>query len=208
MEGVTNTVSSTANNSAQVVKGATSDIVQFQFYKNPVFIVVFIYFVFIFGTYLYMPSAVKNSYVFSDKFRDKSGSIYWKDMLTYPYDTSKSTGSFIFGLLTPPIIWYLISFSILCSSLININQVSHQAYFYSVMMSYLMLLILFTIHMIIFNFIIRPSRATIEITLGDPKKVKKTYESFYRTQWVLLFTLSPLYVCMIVYIMRKLNPTV
>ena len=58
--------------------------------------------------------------------------------------------------------------------------------------------------MIIFNFIVKPKDVDLEIVLGDQTKVDKSYESFYRPQWVLLFTLSPIYVCIVVYIMKKL----
>jgi len=36
-------------------------------------------------------------------------------------------------------------------------------------------------------------------------EIKKTYAAFYRTQWVLLFTLSPIIISCIVYIIRKLD---
>jgi len=204
MNDVKNTVGTTANNSITVVKAATNDVIQFQFYKNPIFITFLLYTLFIFGTYAYMSDSVKNSYVFSNKFRDKSGHIYWKYILTYPSDISKSTGSLIYSMVTPPIMWYLVIFTTIFSNVIDISQVPHQAYFYSVMFSYLSLLILFTIHMIIFNFIISPQKTTIELSIGDQSKVTKSYEAFYRTQWILLFTLSPIYVCIIVYSMRKL----
>ena len=205
MEDVRNVASSTAQTSVQVVKAATSDVVQLNFYKNPIFIAVVIYSIIIFGTYFNMSDRIKNSYVYSDKFRDKQGHVYWKYILTYPHDISRSTGSLISAIVTPPIIWYLVIFTSIFSNFINVNQVAHQAYFYSIMISYLILLILFTIHMIIFNFIISPENTTIELSLGDQTKVKKTYEAFYRTQWILLFSLSPIYVCIVVYIMRKLG---
>ena len=80
-----------------------------------------------------------------------------------------------------------------------------KAYFYMIMFSLLLLLILFTIHILIFNFIISPKDQDIELRLGDQTKQNKSYESFYRTQWVLLFTLSPIYVCIMLYIIRKLS---
>ena len=43
MEQVTNQVSETAQNTVNVATGAKNDIIQLQFYKNPVFIVFAIY---------------------------------------------------------------------------------------------------------------------------------------------------------------------
>ena len=68
MEDVTNTVSETASSGVNVVKGATDDIIQLQFYKNPVFIVFVLYIVIIFGSYFAMNNAMKNRFVFSNKF--------------------------------------------------------------------------------------------------------------------------------------------
>ena len=209
MNNVTDTVTNTASNSVEIVKGATNDIIQLSFYKNFIFMVFIIYVVIIFGTYFSMNDTTKNSYLFADKFRDDTGTIHWLDLLTYPYDPYKSTSSFIYSFITSPVLWYLFIFTTIFQSFIDVNQIAHQAYFYPVMFSYLILLILFTIHMIIFNFIIDPKETDIELNLGDQyegaKYDKKTYNAFYRTRWILLFALSPIYVCMIVYIIRKLS---
>jgi len=202
---VTNTVTSTASTSVDIAKKTGSDVIQLQFYKSPVFIAFILYTIFIFSSYASMPEDVKNKYVFADKFRDRGGIIYWKYLLTYPYDSSKSIYSLIYSIITPPIIWYLFFFTILVSSFININLPEYRAYFYSVMFSFLILMILFTIHVIIFNFIIKPQNTKVEVVLGDQTKSVKSYESFYRAQWVLLTFLSPIYVCIVVYIMRKLK---
>ena len=208
MEGVktvTNTVTSTASTSVDIAKKTSSDVIQLQFYKNPIFIVFVIYTVFIFGSYASMSEDVKNRYVFADKFRGKGGKIYWKYLLTYPYDTSKSTTSLIYSLLSAPILYYLLFFTVFVSSFVNINLPENQAYFYSLMYSFFILAILFTIHIIIFNFIISPRNTKVELVLGDQSKLTKTYEAFYRSQWVLLTFLSPIYVCIVIYIKRKLK---
>jgi hypothetical protein len=205
MDNVTNAVTDTASTSVEVVKGATSDVIQFKFYKNPIFIVLSLYVILIFGTYFNMNDDTKNSYVFADKFRDEVGHIYWMDILTYPYNPAKSTSSLIYSFVTSPILWYLLLFTGIFQDFIDIKQVPHQAYFYPIMFSYLILLILFTIHMVIFNFIIDPKNTDVELRLGDQNKVDKSYNAFYRTPWILLFTLSPIYVCIVVYIIRKLS---
>jgi len=207
MDGVTavsTTVGSTAGKSFDVVKKTGTDIIQLKFYKNPVFIAFSIYTIFIVSSYSSMSEDTKNRYVFANKFRQKNGDIFWKYLLTYPYDPSKSVSSMVYSIITPPIMWYLFFFTIFFSYIIDIYQVNYKAYFYSIMTSYMFLLIIFTIHMIIFNFIVKPKDVDLEIVLGDQTKVDKSYESFYRAQWVLLFMLSPIYVCIVVYIMKKI----
>jgi len=207
MDGVTavsTTVGSTAGKSFDVAKKTGTDIIQLKFYKNPVFIAFSIYTIFILSSYASMSEDTKNRYVFANKFRQKNGDIFWKYLLTYPYNPSKSVSSMVYSIITPPIMWYLFFFTIFFSYIIDIYQVNYKAYFYSIMTSYMFLLIIFTIHMIIFNFIVKPKDVDLEIVLGDQTKVDKSYESFYRAQWVLLFTLSPIYVCTVVYIMKKL----
>ena len=49
MEGVANTVTETASDGVNVAKGVTDDVIQLQFYKNPIFIVFVLYIVIIFG---------------------------------------------------------------------------------------------------------------------------------------------------------------
>jgi hypothetical protein len=182
------------------------DIKEYGFYKDPVFICITLYTLFIFITYINMGETVKRSYVFNNKFRDRYGKIYWNYILTYPYNPYKSTGSLIMSAISPPIIWYLTTFTILIQFFIDLNQVQYQAYFYSLMFSYLLLMILFSIHIIVFNLILQPQFTNVELQLdGDEDSDKKTYKGFYRTQWILLLFLSPIYVCFIVYIFRLLN---
>ena len=50
-----------------------------------------------------------------------------------------------------------------------------------------------------------PENVEIEVTLGDQDKIKKTYEDFYRTQWLLLIVFSPIIITTIVYAIRKLD---
>ena len=58
------------------------EIVQFTFYKNPVFVTCLLYTVFIMISYLYMNDATKNSYVFANTFRDETNDIHWLDIVT------------------------------------------------------------------------------------------------------------------------------
>ena len=199
MEQVTNQVSETAQNTVNVAKGAKNDIIQLQFYKNPVFIVFAIYIITIFGIYFNMTNVTKNNYVFSNKFRDSANDIHWLDMLFYPY------GLGLMGILSSPIMLYLLLGIFLTVNIIDPLQTSNQAYFYSVMFSFLVILVLFVIHMLIFHYIINPENVEIEVTLGDQDKIKKTYEDFYRTQWLLLIVFSPIIITTVVYAIRKMD---
>jgi len=207
MEGVTNTVTETANSGVNVVKGATDDIIQLQFYKNPVFIVFVLYIIIISVAYSTMDSATKNSYVFSDKFRDSANDIHWLDIISYPYDFKESTSSKLKTVIFSPIMLYLLLGLFLTISVVDPLQKRNQAYFYSVMCSFLFILIIFVIHVIIFHFIIDPKKVKVELKLGDQDKVKKTYEAFYRTQWLLLAVFSPIIISLVVYAIRKLGLT-
>ena len=59
--------------------------------------------------------------------------------------------------------------------------------------------------MLIFHYIINPENVEIEVTLGDQDKIKKTYEDFYRTQWLLLIVFSPIIITTVVYAIRKMD---
>jgi len=203
MNDVTNSISSTAQSSIDVVKQTSTDVIQFQFYKNPLFLLFVSYCVFIFISYAYMSNDTKNKYVFSDKFRDKDNNIYLGEILKYPYSFD-SVPSIIKVIFTGPIILYVILFSILFSQFIDIKGSPYKPYFYSLMFSYLCLMILFSIHVFIVKYIVNPETVTIESSIYRKEDDKKTYESFYRTQWVLLGFLSPIYVMLLVYIFRKI----
>tara|TARA_Y100000389_G_C17219692_1_gene392726 strand:- start:99 stop:710 length:612 start_codon:yes stop_codon:yes gene_type:complete len=197
MEEVTKTVN--------IATGVKDDIIQLQFYKNPIFIVFSLYVIIISGIYITMSDTIKNRFIFSNKFRDGSNGIHWLDIISYPYDFKKSVMNKLKIMLFSPIMIYLLFGIYLIINIIDPFQKRNQAYFYSVMFSFLFILILFTLHVIIFNFIISPESTNVELSLGAPEDRKKTYESFYRTQWVLLFALSPIIISIVVYSSRKMN---
>lgn len=185
------------------VKSAGDDIIQLQFYKNPIFITFAIYIGLLISMYVSVGSNRKKA-IFSDKFMDDTGDIHWLHILSYPYDFGKSMANKAKIVLTSPITLYLLIGVYLTKSIVNPLQKSYQAYFYSVMFSYLCIAVLFSIHMFIFNFIIKPQNTKVELRIGDPDK-PKTYSSFYYTQWLLVITLSPLIIGLVVYIIRKLS---
>lgn len=198
-------VKDTAQGSIDVAEGVKDDIIQLDFYKNPIFITFSIYIIVILGIYFNMSNTTKNKLVFSDKFRDSNDDIHWADIIYYPYDFSKSLSNKIKIVISSPILLYLMLGIYLTVTAIDPLQKRHQAYFYSIMFSYLFIVILFAIHIIIFNFIISPEKTNIELRLGDSEKVQKTYASFYKTQWILLIVFVPIILSLVIYIIRKLN---
>ena len=60
------------------------------------------------------------------------------------------------GILSSPIMLYLLLGIFLTINIIDPLQTSNQAYFYSVMFSFLVILVLFVIQMLIFHYIINP----------------------------------------------------
>jgi len=205
IQNIQNGVQTVSDHSVNIASGTTNDIKKFDFYKNPVFIVFFLYTLFIATSYLNMGKSNKNKYVFSDKFRDSSNTIHWLNIISYPYDFSKSTMNKLKIIFTSPLTVYLLFILPIILNIIDPSHKTYKVYFYTVMFSYLMLMILFTIHVIIFKFIINPEKVTIELNIPQSNGEKKTYESFYRTQWVLLFFLSPILVTICLYISRLLN---
>ena len=206
MDTVTDTISSTATSSVDVVKKTSSDVIQFKFYKNPIFLSFMVYCIFLFVSYAYLDDKIKNSYVFSNKFRDSSNDIHFTEIIKYPYDF-KSVPSIIKIIFTSPLILYVVFFSILFSNFVDIKGSQYSSYFYSVMFSYFFLLILFSIHVLLIKYLVKPQTIKIESELNrdDGKDREKTYEAFYRTQWVFLAFLSPIFVTIMVYFMRKIN---
>ena len=200
MEGVADNITSNVSNTA---KGLFSDIKLLQFYKNPVFIGFCIYIILVIVVYSSMNEITKVDYVFSNKFRNE-GDILWSKILYYPYDPSSSTASLIKVLVTPPIMWYLVIYTLFFTTIIDTSKDSRKTYFYAIMASWLVILLLISLHVLIFNFLIKPETVTIELPL-DKQKNKQTYIEFYRTQWLLLFVLSPIYVIFVLYIARKLG---
>jgi len=207
-----------------IIKGGADDVIQSHFYKNPVLIIFVLYIIIIYGTYSSMDDYVKDSYVYNNKFRDSDGEIHWLDIITYPYDYSSyvcehcsHTGlgwlwRVLAGprkvasiILSSPIMVYLLVGIYLTVKTIDSHQKRNQAYFYSVMFSFLVILVMFVIHVFIFHFIIDTKDINIELRLGDPDNVKKTYEAFYRTQWLLLVVFSPIIISGVVYVTRKLG---
>jgi hypothetical protein len=195
----TTQVSNTSSNSE-------NKIIQYSFYKNPIFILFSVYTLFIFFSYAYMNDKIKNSYVFSNKFRDSNNNIYFSEILTYPYNL-ETVPSIIKVLFGSPIILYVVFFSLLFNQFVDINNDKNLPYYYSIMFSYLYLLILFIIHLIVIKYIVGPKDINITSDLKriDGKDNEKTYESLYRTQWVILIFLSPIFVTVLIFLERLLN---
>lgn len=180
-----------------------SPIIELTFYKNPVFICITLYTLFIIVTYMNMNETVKNSYVFGDKFRNENGDISWTDLYLYPYDYRKSTLSVIYGFLKAPFTWYAILFHLFTPAFFNLNAVTNMSYFRITMFSYLLGLVAFVFHIILFGLIWKLDKVDLE-SKRDNSPHKDRYKNLYRVQWIFLLFLSPIYVCIFVYLMSKI----
>jgi len=183
------------------VKGVTNDITSIKFYKSPVFYTCILYITILLVFYMTMENSTKNNYIFSNKFRDEQGNVSWKDILIYPHGVS-TVPNIIKTMFTGPILLYLLFFTTLFTSVMNVNSGNVQPYFYGIMISYFVLFVIFMIHVFMINSLIGPKNINIPTNMKKDKEV--TYGSLYRTQWILLLFLSPLYSLTTLYITRKL----
>ena len=96
------------------------EIVQFTFYKNPVFVTWLLYAVFIMISYLYMNDATKNSYVFANTYRDETNDIHWLDIATL--DQSITTVPKLLELVFSPFVLYSLVAFILINTVIKPHE--------------------------------------------------------------------------------------
>ena len=94
-------VKDTAQGTINVATGVKDDIIQLDFYKNPIFISFSIYIIVIFGIYFNMGKTQKNRVIYNNIFRDSAGIIHWLDILKYPYSGMN-------GYIRSPILLYLL----------------------------------------------------------------------------------------------------
>ena len=125
------------------------EIVQFSFYKNPVFVTWLLYTVFIMISYLYMNDATKNSYVFANTFRDETNDIHWLDIVTL--DQNITSIPKLLELVFSPLILYSLLAFILINTVIKPHEGKYQPYFYTIMLSCGILMILFPIHYFVYK---------------------------------------------------------
>lgn len=197
----TSTMVSTVKN----VSGDISNVTDIKFYKNPVLYLFSGYILFLVVSYMIMSKSVINNYVYSNKFRDENGNIKWLDILIYPHGIN-SVSDIIKTIFTGPIILYVFIFTIIYPSLIQIKP-GVSTYFYLAMVNYFILTMIFMVHVFIINKII--SIESIKISSDMDTDKVRTYGSIYRTQWVLLLFLSPIYAFIILYINKKTsNPPI
>lgn len=201
MDTIKDNITSGTSNVVNTVKGVTSDITSVKFYKSPVFYTWITYCTIIVVFYMTTGNTTKNNYIFSNKFRDDQGNVAWTDILIYPYGVS-TVPNIIKSMFTGPIPLYLLFFTMLFTSVIDVTNGNIQPYFYGIMASYFVLFIIFMIHVLTINKFIGPKNISIPTNMKKDKDV--TYGALYRTQWILLLFLSPFYALMVSYIARKL----
>ena len=194
-----NIIESTTKGSLNTVPNVDSNISTFKFYKSPVFYSFTIYVISLIIYYLTSDPITIKEYIFGDTYMQES-SIQVSKLFTYPYGLS-SVPNIIKTLVSNPIILYLLLFSLLLfSNIVDINKEGYKPYFYSGMFNYIFIIILYLVHVFVINYIIKPKNMDFR-----PKPKDVSYASLYKTQWLVLLILSPIYMCVLLYSMRKLS---
>ena len=195
---MTDIIESTAKGSLNAVADVGSDITTLKFYKSPTFYSFTVYLIVLIVLYVTTDPLTLKDHIFGETFM-KGESIEISKLFTYPFGVS-SVPNIIKTLVSNPIILYLLFFSLLFSNFIDINKEGYIPYFYSGMFNYIFILLLYLIHVIVINYIIKPETMDIR-----PKPKDMSYASLYKTQWLVLLILSPIYMCVLLSSMRKLS---
>ena len=195
---VGNVASNIANAPINVITNVSKDITSTAFYKSPVFYTFVLYVGLLICIYFYFRGAVLTTYLFG---KNKNMGIL--DLFEYPYGV-KEPENIIKTFVSNPFIIYGLLFTILYPSFMDVKKPGNQPYFYAAIMSTIMIIFLFLIHVAIVKYIVNAE--TIEVSDEyDINKTGNTYSQLYKGHWILLFVLSPLYAFTLVYMARKLG---
>ena len=194
---VNNVVDKVTSAPTNMVSGITSDVTGTKFYKSPVFYTWVIYVGVLIGIYVSMHGHLK-TYFFGN-----NTDLSFIDLYTYPYGI-KEPQNIIKTVVSNPIILFGTIFTLLYPSLMNVNKPGSQPFYYAAMMAIIMVIILFMIHVAVFKFIVKPETIEIPSEFAVKKRTGNTYADLYKGHWVSLFSFSPIYAFVMVYLARKL----
>ena len=161
-------------------------------YKDPVLYFVITYIVLI-GCLYYFYKGSK-TFIFN---QNKKLSLI--DLVSYPYGLS-SPQSIIKSFVSNPIQIFGLLFTLLLPNLVDVTESKYKPYFYGLMCGYIMLLILFLIHVAIVRLVIDPKTIVISDSFSVEKKTGETYNNIYRGHWITLVALLPIYSTVIILI--------
>lgn len=186
------------DNVVDTVKDVGSDVVSVKFYKSPALYIFLAYVVLLIGIKFYMNKNTLDSYLLGAN-RD----LGLGDLFSFPYGVD-SPENIIKTMISNPYIIYLLAFSIMYPAFMEIKKTGAKPFMYGAAVSYIMIVVLFLIHVGIVRFVIDPK--TIEVNPDFPGKRKgRTYAELYRGHWLSLFIFSPIYAFTVVYLARKLG---
>ena len=200
MNNVTQPIQAGVSGVVNTVKSVGDDVVSVKFYKSPALYVFLTYVIILTVYYNSLSKVYKEKGLFGSKFMNND-SLNVYALLTYPYGF-KTVPNIIKTILGTPISLYLIFFTVLFPSLMKVEKTGSSPFYYSVMVSYAIMLLLFLLHVAVVRLLIKPKNIEVSDEFG---KKQDTYNKLYRTQWLLLFFLSPIYSFIIVYLARKLG---
>ena len=182
----------------KTVKNVGDDVVSVEFYKSPALYIFLVYVAVLIGIKLYMNENTLNTYLFGI---NKDVSI--PELFAYPYGVD-TPEDIIKTIVSNPYIIYLLVFTIMYPGFMEIKKTGSKPFLYGAAVSYIMIIILFLIHVAVIRFIVDPK--TIQLDVNYPgKKTGRTYSGIYRGHWLSLFIFSPIYAFTVVYLARKLG---
>ena len=163
-------------------------------YKDPVLYFVVTYIVLI-GCLYYFYKGSK-TFIFG---QNKNLSLI--DLVSYPYGLS-SPQSIIKSFVSNPIQIFGLLFTLLLPNLVDVTESKYKPYCYGLMCGYIMLLILFLIHVAVVRLVIDPKTIVISDSFSVEKKTGETYNNIYRGHWITLVALLPIYSTVIILIKK------
>tara|TARA_B100000035_G_C20992468_1_gene550878 strand:+ start:287 stop:913 length:627 start_codon:yes stop_codon:yes gene_type:complete len=207
MENITNNIEATGTN---IINNISNDFKTIKFYKSPAFYTFIIYVILII-LFVFFIDNPKKKYLFGDIYMDKQYKIQWSKFLTVPYGYN-TPKNIILSLSTNPSILYSLLFTILLPNIVDVKYPSSKPFFSGVLVSIVIIIILYIIHMILLKYIFKfkndDNKIDDKINKDDKIKINKLtkdnyYSEIYQGQWLLLLFLSPIYAMILVYIFRK-----
>ena len=166
-------------------------------YKDPVLYFVVTYTVLI-GCLYYFYKGSK-TFILGKNVNNQNKNLSLIDLVSYPYGLS-SPQSIIKSFVSNPIQIFGLLFTLLLPNLVDVTESKYKPYFYGLMCGYIMLLILFLIHVAIVRLVIDPKTIVISDSFSVEKKTGETYNNIYRGHWITLVALLPIYSTVIILI--------
>lgn len=174
------------------------------FYKNTALYAIVFYSIGLYTYFFSYGESIRKKGIIGDKFINQNNQIDIGKIVSFPHGYSTVPDIFK-SIFTTPIGLYILLFSIFYPTFMGNDKGDSLTYFYALGSSYLIMLLLYLSHV----FITRKLVGTDNITIADEFKTSKakqdkyTYSDLYKTQWNILFYVSPVYVFSFIFFVRQ-----